>query len=111
MQDRLSDSARGVLLGGTLISFALMVIGLGYAVIIGSPGISATLSLPRLLGDLAALQPGAIVGIGVIVLLLTPMVNLLVLARVFAREKDRTFVLLALLVLVIMLASVMLAVR
>lgn len=98
-----------MLVAGTLISFLLMVIGLSYAVVVGMR--NEAVDTPGLLRSMLLLEPAGIVGLGVIVMLLTPVVNVFVLGLMFMRQKDRWFALIALLVLGIMAANVVLAGR
>jgi len=108
-QSALLGPSRRVLIIGTLISFLLMIIGLSYAVVVGTR--DESVDIPGLLNSLLSLKPGGIVGLGIVVMLLTPVLNVLALGVIFARLRDRWFTLVALLVLVIMAANALLSGR
>lgn len=108
-QDILADWARRVLIAGTVASFALMAAGLACAAIVGLRGGAADLLPSRLLPGLLAGQPASLVGIGIIAMLLTPAVNVLILVPIFLRLKERLSALIATSVLVVVAASVALA--
>jgi len=109
--DDLSESGRRVFGWGTLISFTLMLIGLGYAVVTGSPVVTGGFSPSAIVRDFPSLNPAEVVGLGIIAMLLTPVANVLIMVPLFARVKDHLFVLVSLLVLAIMAFSAWLAVR
>ncbi len=95
-----------VLRGGTLLSVAGVVIGLGLAIVAGGAGPGPTPVLDMLRhggGD-------ALTGAGLLALTLTPPASLVVAAVALARAGERTRALTAAVVLVLILASLVAAV-
>ena len=98
----------GILLGGIAVSVALMAAGLvlGVARGAGLPrGVVPLAELPR---ALAALRPAAYLSLGLIVLIATPFVRVAGSLVVFVRERDRRYVLVTAIVLLIMCLGVVL---
>ena len=99
---------RSVLLCGIALSVALMAAGLvlGVARGAGLPrGVVPLAELPR---ALAALRPAAYLSLGLIVLIGTPFVRVAGSLVVFVRERDRRFVLVTTIVLLVMCLGVVL---
>ena len=93
---------RWILLCGIALSVALMAAGLvlGVARGAGLPrGVVPLVELPR---ALAALRPAAYLSLGLIVLIGTPFVRVAGSLVVFARERDRRYVLVTATVLLVM---------
>jgi uncharacterized membrane protein len=103
-----------VLRGGVLLSAGLLILGaLLYATAAlrsGSPAFPST--YPHSLGDvLAGLTHGdplAILSLGLLVLLLTPVARVLVSILAFARERDWLYVAITAVVLLILVVSFLL---
>ena len=95
-------------LAGIGLSVALMGIG-GVLLIVDRGalpiGVTPVADLPR---DLARLQAGAYLSLGLIVLIATPFVRVAGSIVAFAYERDRRYVLITALVLVVMCLSVLL---
>ena len=99
---------RSVLLCGIALSVALMAAGLvlGVARGAGLPrGVVPLAELPR---ALAALRPAAYLSLGLIVLIGTPFVRVAGSLVVFVRERDRRYVLVTTIVLLVMCLGVVL---
>jgi len=99
---------RSILLCGIALSVALMAAGLvlGVARGAGLPrGVVPLAELPR---ALAALRPAAYLSLGLIVLIGTPFVRVAGSLVVFVRERDRRFVLVTTIVLLVMCLGVVL---
>jgi len=103
-----------VLRGGVLLSGGLLILGaLLYFVRVLWGGAPANpLSYPHTLGDvfhgLVQGDPLAILALGLLVLLLTPVARVLISIFAFARERDRLYVGITTLVLLILLVSFLL---
>ena len=114
MTDEQFDRLMAMVLAiGVIISGALVAIGFAASFVVGWTGsltVAATLQtdttdfsalLPRLL----ALQPLAIVQLGLIILVATPVVRVAATAVGFWRQRDRLYVALSLLVLALLAIS------
>ena len=108
VMDPVERVIRSVLLCGIALSVALMTAGLvlGVARGAGLPrGVVALAELPR---ALAALRPAAYLSLGLIVLIGTPFVRVAGSLVVFVRERDRRYVLVTTIVLLVMCLGVVL---
>ena len=103
-----------VMRGGVLLSAGLLILGaLLYFVRVLWGGAPANpLEFPRSLGDvfhgIGHGDPLAILALGLIVLLLTPVARVLISIFAFARERDWLYVAITTLVLLILLVSFLL---
>jgi uncharacterized membrane protein len=103
-----------VLRGGVLLSAGLLILGAllyGVSALRGSaPASSATFphSLSEVFSGLARGDPLAVLALGLLVLLLTPVARVLISIFAFARERDWLYVGITTLVLLILLASFLL---
>ena len=103
-----------VLRGGVLLSAGLLILGamLYFARVLSGRWPVHPLSYPHSLSDvfagLAHGEPLAIVALGLLVLLLTPVVRVAISIFVFARERDWLYVGITTLVLLILLVSFLL---
>ncbi len=101
----------GVLRGGVLLSAGLIAFGvvLFYLHYFAEGGASAKVANPHSLGDVAhgllTLDPVSVIATGLLVLLATPVVRVAVSIVAFALERDRTYVVITSLVLLILLIS------
>jgi uncharacterized membrane protein len=103
---------RGVqrtLAGGMILSFALMGAGLLWQIANPYPHPEQVLPLDRLVPELLAGNPLALLDLGLLTLLAVPAVHLSVAAAGFARGGDRRYFLLTLLVLALLAAGAALA--
>ena len=99
---------RWILLCGIALSVALMVAGLILGVVrgVGLPrGVVPLAELPR---ALTALRPAAYLSLGLIVLIGTPFVRVAGSLAVFAKARDRRYVLVTATVLLVMCLGVVL---
>jgi uncharacterized protein len=103
-----------ILRGGVILSAAIIL--LGFLLLLahagGMPGLSVTIgSFPHTLGQvwsgLLTLQPQAIIVLGLLFLIAVPMVTVVMSIVAFALERDRRFVVIAAIVLVILLTSLL----
>jgi uncharacterized membrane protein len=99
-----------VLRGGVLLSAGLIAVGviLYYAQYFANGGHAAS-EIPRTLGavvgGLGRLDPVSVIATGLLVLLATPVVRVAVSIVAFALERDRAYVIITSLVLLILLIS------
>jgi len=104
--DAVERTVRWVLLAGVGMSVALMSAGLVLGLLDGSAFPRAVAPLGGLLRGLAALEPGAYLSLGLIVLVATPFVRVVGSLIAFAREPDVRFVLVTAAVFVVMCLGV-----
>ncbi len=103
-----------VLRYGSRISTLMMALGLGLMLLRGlGRGIPNThrLSLWIAFAKLIHLDPGGLIEVGLLLLLLTPIFRILVAAVSFALQRDTRYVLISLGVLAVVLASFVLAIQ
>ncbi|MDN5344585.1 MAG: hypothetical protein PWQ18_696 [Clostridia bacterium] len=94
-----------VLLIGVLTSVVLMLLGMGLLAF--NPGLASDHVMPvgQVLREAIRLQPMALIDLGLIVLLLTPLARVIITGFGFALEKDWLFAAVSLGVLVILIIS------
>ena len=97
-----------VLLGGVVVSVALMLAGLVLLAVRGGPMPNHVETPGELTHGLVALRPAAYLSLGLIVLIATPFVRVAGSIVAFAREHDRRYVLITSAVLAVMCLSVLL---
>jgi uncharacterized membrane protein YfcA/uncharacterized membrane protein len=99
-----------VLRGGVLLSVAVLLFGIGDFFLGRLMGAAAPTTFPHTFGGLVSgleqFHPLAIVVLGLVILLATPVTQLAVSAVAFAIEEDRTYVIVTGLVLAILLFSI-----
>ncbi len=95
-----------VLLWGMLLSVIVMAIGICmYIASPDHPGIDIALgSLPS---QLAALNPIAVLDLGIIMMILTPFCRVITTAIIFASEHELKFVGVAVLVMIIIITTIL----
>ncbi len=100
---------RRVLIAGTIGSFALMAIG--FAMLVGSsPSLEASQIMPfsKIAGNLAAFDPTAILSLGIVILLLTPLARVFMTSVLFFKQRDFLYVGISAIVIVVLVASLLL---
>lgn len=102
----LERAIHGILAGGIVLSVALMATGLVLGVAQGSGLPRGVVALGELPHALAALWPAAYLSLGLIVLIGTPFVRVVGSIVVFARERDRLYVLITAIVFLVMCLGV-----
>ncbi|HTI15088.1 MAG TPA: TSUP family transporter [Dictyobacter sp.] len=100
-----------ILQGGVLISSAVVILGLIILSIrTGGPTVASLLafphSIPQLGTDLRQFQPEAIITVGLLLLIATPVIRVAASIVTFAIEHDRKYVVITTLVLIILLISI-----
>jgi uncharacterized protein len=101
-----------VLRGGVLLSAAIIAIGIVWfylqMAITGHANLTYPTSLPGIVQQLAQGEPLAVVALGLLVLLLTPIVRVAISILVFALERDWLYTIITVVVLLILLVSLLL---
>jgi len=90
-----ADINRGiahVLRGGVLVSVGVLLAGLGIAAFEGRGMPTSVLEPQQLLGPLSTLRPAALLSLGILVLILTPVVRVALSLVGFLRERDRAYI-------------------
>lgn len=119
--DSMNSIIGNILRAGVMISAAIILVGV--VLLLAESGSTSTsdalsynpnhvphgnfdVSLAGLVSGLGALQPYAIIELGVLVLLSTPVTRVLVSVFLFAAEGDRTYIYITSVVLVVLLFSI-----
>ena len=108
VMEPIERAIRWILLSGIAVSAALMAAGLVLGVVRGAGLPRGVVPLAELPPALAALRPAAYLSLGLIVLIGTPFVRVAGSLVVFARERDRRYVLVTAIVLFVMCLGVLL---
>ncbi|HIE16889.1 MAG TPA: DUF1634 domain-containing protein [Dehalococcoidia bacterium] len=95
---------------GVVVSLALTMLGLILAIIAGIEEAGPPVSSGQLLQELSELEATAVITLGVIILLLTPILPVLIVMVAFLREKDRLYLGISAVVLCFLAVSFILAV-
>ncbi|MBA2468151.1 MAG: DUF1634 domain-containing protein [Chloroflexia bacterium] len=104
--ERLRELAARVLEIGFRVAVAIMAVGLVLAVI-RQEALPSTLEQPADIAEgIVQGDPEAIVGLGIISIILTPFASTLVIAIAFYRQGDRRYAAISGLVLAILLVSI-----
>lgn len=109
LQDQITDQMVGrTLLGGLLLSIAVMVLGLILAAVSGHSA-SHVLPLDQIPRQLGRGNGAAVLDLGILVLFATPPVGVLVAMSGFLRHHEYSFVLVTALVIVILIIGFLVA--
>ncbi len=109
----------GLLRGGVLTSLALVAVGLGLMFFhhptylrsaeefrrLTSPGAAFPSSLAEVTAGLRAARGQAVIAVGLLVLILTPILRVTLSVVLFALERDHAYVVITLAVLTILIGS------
>jgi uncharacterized membrane protein len=98
-----------ILRGGVLTAAALLTLALPWIVNGGGSGQTAALSVGEALRRLPALTPTSLAALGVIILVATPMLQLVASAVLFWRKGDRLYLGFTVLVCLIIAAGALMA--
>lgn len=102
--ERLNRTMYLVLITGTILSFGTLVVGLiMYAI---SPTDGTTLPLDKILDGIVRGNPIAIIDLGIILLIATPLVRIIAAGISFGLDKDYRFVGIAIFVLAMIILAV-----
>ena len=113
--ERFREMVSGVLIVGVVVSAAFIAVGFVAALAVGWQGslvgavavTSATTDFSNLPGRLATLEPAAIVQLGLVTLLATPVARVAASVVGFALEGDRLYAAITTAVLLILLISIL----
>lgn len=108
-EDVIYDSAIVTLRYGFIVSAALLVAGIVWSITARHPLSSEVLPFADLPGALLDGDPTALIDIGILAMMFTPVAAVLAIAWNFARLGERKFVWLTLGTLAILVASIMIA--
>lgn len=95
---------------GTIACAVLLIVALAYVAASGAPMPSRAVPVPDLLIGLGGLTPAAVLSVGLLLLILTPVARVALSVGYFAREKDRTYVLVTIIVLANLLVGLALGI-
>ena len=98
-----------ILRTGVVASAVLLTVSLPWIVVRGGPRQASSLSVGEALRRLPALDPRGIAALGVIILVATPILQLVASAFLFWRKRDRLYLGFTVLVCVIVAAGALLA--
>ena len=107
--NHLSDWINSSIKLGVALSFILIVIGLALLSIVGPIEIEAKLFLQQLPQEILKLNPTAIITLGIVLLLITPILQIVTAIVVFTKDRDKLFGGISLLLLGILIFSLALA--
>ena len=97
--ERIDRYIRAVLLGGMILSVGVMVVGLLMFAVSGGDWEEVTLSLDGIIKGIAQGNPVAVIDLGILLLIATPLMRVIVALMAFAAERETRFVIVALIVL------------
>jgi uncharacterized membrane protein len=110
--EKAQDAIAAVLRYGSLLSAAVMAVGLAAALwrrqVMPRSG---TLPAGQLLNNVLHLDPAAITELGIVLLLLTPVFRVVVAVVSFGLERDRKYLLISLGVFLVVLGSIVFAIH
>ena len=101
--------ARGALVTGFLVTLALVAVTLVLAIATGDPVSQSTIAIPDLPGAIRGGDPSAVAQLAIFAIVLTPVLTTLAIVVGFLRIGDRRFAGISLLVLVVLSASMVVA--
>src|SRR4051812_40231714 len=99
--------ARRVLLAGVLLSVSLIIVGLLLLLVTSAPHRSHVLSPRQALSEALRLRPTPWLDLGILVLMFTPIANVLNALIMFARQRDGRYAMVCLGVLAVLALSVL----
>lgn len=105
-EDIIYHSAVKVLRSGFFLSAAVLVAGAAWSIVDRHPLATGVLPFQEIPGALVDGNPSALIDIGILLMMLTPVITVLVIAVDFFRLGERTFVSLSLGVLAILATSI-----
>jgi len=105
--DRLNEILRLVLLVGMLLSVGVLILGLLMFSLCGAGWEETTLSLGEIAEGLMEGNPVAVIDLGILLLIATPLTRVIASLVVFLMEGERKFVAVALAVLTVVSMAVL----
>lgn len=97
-----------MLRGGIVLAAAFILLGIGAKAVTGSVFPSQSVPLHLIGGELGGLSPAALLSLGVLLLILTPVARVFLSVLVFADERDWTYVLITAIVFANLMVGVVL---
>jgi len=94
---------------GVAISLILVIIGLILIGTTGAKGVEPIVPLNQLPQEILALNAMAIITTGILILLLTPILQVVIAIVTFSRDRDRLYLSISLILLCILISSLLLA--
>jgi len=94
---------------GVMVSLALVVVGLALLAIAGAKGIEPTVPLSQLLEGILNLDAVAIIALGILTLLLTPVLQVIVALVTFSIDRDKLYLGVCITLLCVLAFSLVLA--
>lgn len=94
---------------GVMVSLALVVVGLALVAIAGAKDIEPTPPLSQLLEGILKLDAAAIITLGILTLLLTPVVQVIVALVIFSIDRDKLYLGVCITLLCVLAFSLVLA--
>ncbi len=94
---------------GVAISLILVIIGLILIGTTGAKGVEPIVPLNQLPQEILALNAIAIITTGILILLLTPILQVVIAIVTFSRDRDRLYLSISLILLCILVSSLLLA--
>jgi uncharacterized membrane protein len=104
---RIDRWVRVVLVWGMVLSVAVLVIGLLLYVVSPTGHAEVDLSLQDIATELLELNPIAVIDLGIVMLIATPLTRVLTALVVFIVDRETRFVLVALLVLAVITIAIL----
>ena len=108
MDDKLNHKISSVLAVGMTASIIVLFIGLAMLIFLGGDYEEVTMSLPEIAHGILQGNPIAVIDLGIILLIATPLVRVISLAVTFAMKKETKFVAACIIVLVLVAVTVIL---
>lgn len=109
-EDAIYHSAIQVLRGGFALSALALVLGAAWSLVDRHPLSSEVLPFQEIPGALADGNPSALIDLGILFMMLTPVLAVLVIALNFSRLGERKFMILSFGVLAILATSIIISV-
>lgn len=112
--EQIENTIGKILRYGVLLSSLVMIIGLILYIIMGATGYSETFhyrSINELFNGIISLKPYAIMMLGLLMLILTPVLRVVVSIYSFYKEHDYLYVYITALVLIILIISFIIGVE
>ncbi|WP_400208294.1 DUF1634 domain-containing protein [Candidatus Methanomassiliicoccus intestinalis] len=108
MEEELNHRISSLLSYGMTASVLVILLGLLLLIFLPGDYAEVTMSLGEIARDLLEVNPIAVIDLGIIMLIATPLVRVLALAISFALAKESKFVLACVIVLLLVVVTVLL---
>jgi len=101
----LNKAIRWVLLIGVTLSIILMLIGLSLYALNPTDNDATALPVKDVFAEIVKQNPLAVIDLGILVLISTPVIRVITTTASFAADKDRIFLLISIFVLILLFVS------